>query len=205
LIYALAIVVLLIILIAVLLNLNVIIKAGYDKEKQVFRCTVHYLWFKFVIAPEEEKRTKKRKKVKQKKSDEEKKTKKSKGDNTALDFVESFRDIVKGIWKLLGSFLGRTILKKLTLKLTIAGEDAAQTAITYGWANSIVYPIVGAIVECVEEYEDLDVSITPDFSEEAKSDVIFEAVLKTRVTKIIAVLLESRKETEGLISAFSKK
>ena len=204
-IYALVTVVLLIILFAVLLNLNVTIKAGYDDEKQVFRCTAHYLWLKFVIAPEEEKRTKKRKKSAQKKQKGEKKSQKRKSDNTVAEFVETLRDTIKGVWKLLVSFLRRTTLKTLTLHLTVTGEDAAQTAITYGWVNSIVYPIVGAVVENVEEYEELDVSIVPDFNDGAASRVFFEAVLKIKVTKIIAVLIESRKETENLISAFGKK
>ena len=204
-IYALVAVVLLVILFAVLLNLNVTIKAGYDNEKQVFRCMVHYLWLKFVIAPEEEKRPKKRKKKKTKNSDEEKKPRNPQSGNSVADFVETLRDTIKGVWKILVAFLRRTTLSTLTLRLKVTGEDAAQTAITYGWVNSIVYPIVGAVVENVEEYEELDVSIVPDFTDGAASDVFFEAVLKIKVTKIIAVLLESRKETEDLISVFGKK
>ncbi len=208
-IYALIAVAAVIILIVVLFNLNVTVRVHYDDTEQVLRCTAHYLWLEYVIAPEEESTKYLR---------EEKLLKKGKDLNWEdeitlqgiyeekglVGFLKVLQITVKNTWSLLVSFLKRATLRKLEINLNIVGEDAADTAIIYGWANSIVYPIVGAILENVAEYRELDVNITPDFTEGADSSIVANAVATIKVTKLIAMLVESGVEAENLLLALSK-
>ncbi len=208
-IYALVAVAAVIVLIVVLFNLNVTVRVHYDDTEQVLRCTAHYLWLKYVIAPtEESNKYLREEKLLQKGKDlkwEDEITLQGIYEEKGLaGFLKVLQITVKNTWSLLVSFLKRATLRKLQIKLNIVGEDAADTAIIYGWANSIVYPIVGAIVENVAEYKDLDVQITPDFSEGADSSVEANAVATIKVTKLIAMLVESGVEAENLLLALSK-
>lgn len=208
-IYALIAVAAVITLIVVLLNLNVTVKVHYDDTEQVLRCTAHYLWFKYVLAPEEEsskylREEKLLSKGKDLNWEEEITLQGIYEDKGLIGFLEVLKVTVKNTWSLLVSFLKRATLRKLEIKLNIVGEDAADTAIIYGWANSIVYPIVGAILDNVAEYRELDVQLTPDFTEGADSAVVANAVASIKVTKLIAMLVESGVEAENLLITLSK-
>lgn len=208
-IYALIAVAAVIILIVVLLNLNVTIRVHYDDTEQVLRCTAHYLWLKYIILPTEEsnkylREEKLLEKGKELNWDDEITLQGIYEDKGLVGFLQVLKVTIKNTWNLLVSFLKRATLRKLTIKLNVVGEDAADTAIIYGWANSIVYPIVGAIVENVAEYKDLDVQITPDFSEGADSSVLASAVATIKLTKLIAMLVESGVEAENLLLVLSK-
>ncbi len=208
-IYAFVAVAAVITLIVVLLNLNVTVRVHYDDEEQVIRCTAHYLWLKYVIAPTEEsnkylREEKLLKKGKELNWDDEVTLQGLYEEKGLIGFLQVLKLTIKNTWSLLVSFLKRATLRKLEIKLNVVGEDAADTAIIYGWANSIVYPIVGAIVENVAEYKDLDVQINPDFTEGADSSVLANAVATIKLTKLIAMLVESGVEAENLLLVLSK-
>lgn len=206
-VYVLLALLVLLILIIVLLNISVTLKAHYDDEKNVFQFRVHYLFFTYVITPEEEKKKKKSRK-KDKTSDEKKdKTTVSQRikDRGIRGFLEDMKTIVSSVWTLIVAILKRAVLQKFTLRLTVVGEDAADTAVIYGYANAVVYPIVSALIENVDRYNELDVDIRPDFSEEAQAKVEFNAVAKMKPSKFIAAVIESRSSAEKLISAINRK
>lgn len=207
-IYVLAAIAVLLLLIGILLFINVTLKVRYDEKENVFRVALRYLWITYVIAPEEE--TKKYKKARKKKGDTEKTEKKEKKKSPLKEkgvsgFLEDLKSIVKGVWSLLVSVLRRAVLKTLHIKLNVAGEDAADTAIVYGYANAVIFPIVSAFTENVRGYKDLDVSITPDFSDDAQAEIYFELELKIKPAKLLGAVLECRESAADLLSALGSK
>ena len=208
-IYVLSAIFALLVLIGILLYINVTLRVRYDQDENVFWVTLHYPFVNIVIAPEEE--TKKYKKKKKKKTDSKSPQKKYKKKSMGIkekgigQFVEDLKDIVRGAWTLIRNVLKRAVLKKFKINLLVTGEDAADTAIIYGYANAVIYPIVSAFTESVKEYKDLDVNITPDFSEEANPRVEFFMELKLKPAKLLGAIFESREAAVSLLSALSNK
>ncbi len=197
----------LVILIAVLLSISVTLKVHYEKEKGVFRCTAHYLFLTHVLSPPDEKKQKK-KRTKKEKSSKEKDKKSSFSHKIKSEgirgFIDDIKDIVKGAWRMIVCVLRRAVIKRLRLRLTVAGEDAADTAVIYGYANAAIYPIISAFLENVRSYKELDVEISPVFSEGAEPDFEFAAELKLKPARFFGAIFESREELSGLISAIKK-
>ncbi len=190
------------------MSISVTLKVHYDKESDVFRCTAHYLFLTHVLSPKEDKKKKKKKSKKEKpQKKKEKKTSfadkiKSRG---FRGFIEDIKNIVSGAWRMIVCVLRRAVLKNLRIHLSVAGEDAADTAVLYGYANAVIYPIISAFLENVRSYKDLDVEITPDFSEEAEPSFEFDAVLKLRPVSFFGAIFESREELGKLLSAINRK
>lgn len=204
-IYVLSVLAALVILVVVLLNISVTLKVHYDDESNVFRCNVRYLFFTYVIAPEEKKK-KSRKKEKNAEKEKDKTSVKDRIKDRGIGgFLEDMKNIVSSAWSLIAAILKRAVLQKLTVCLTVVGEDAADTAIMYGYANSVVYPIVSALVDNVDKYNDLLVDIKPDFSENVQAKVEFDAVIKLKPVKFISAIVEGRSSAEKLISAINRK
>ncbi len=208
-IYALIAVAAVIGLIVLLFNLNVTVRAHYDDIEQEIRCTVHYLWLTYVLAPAEEstkylKEEKLLKKGKKLNWEDEVTLQGIYEEKGLVGFLQVLKLTFQNTWNLLVSFLKRATLRKLDIKLNIVGEDAADTAIIYGWANSIVYPIVGAILDNVAEYKDYNVQLTPDYSEGAESMIEAGAEATIKVYKLIGMLVESGVEAENLLLVLSK-
>ncbi|MGN0452586.1 MAG: DUF2953 domain-containing protein [Ruminococcus sp.] len=196
-------------LIVLLLNLNVTVRLHYDDGEDVLRVSVHYLWFKYVLLPDEEstkylKEEKLLKKGKELNWDDEITLQGIYEEKGLVGFLEVLKVTVKNTWNLLASFLKRATLKNLEIRLNVVGSDAADTAIICGWAYSVIYPIVGAVLENVSKYEDFTVDITPDYSEGADSSVLIEGIAKIKVTKLVAMLAESGVEAENLLLVLSK-
>lgn len=196
------------ILIVVLLNISVTLKVHYEKEKGVFRCTAHYLFLTHVLSPPDEKKQNKKKKSKKEKTPKGKDEKSSFAYKIKSDgirgFIEDIKDIVKGAWRVIVCVLRRAVIRRLRLHLTVAGEDAADTAVIYGYANAVIYPIISAFLENVRSYKETNVEISPDFSEGAEPDFEFDAELKLKPVRFFGAIFESREELSGLISAIRK-
>lgn len=208
-IYVLSAIIALLVLIGILLCISINLRVRYDQSENVFLVTLHYLFVRFVIAPEEE--TRKYKKNQNKNAGKKAAPKKENNKPSGIKekgigrFVEDLKNVVQGAWTLIRNVLKRAVLKKLRINLCVAGEDAADTAIIYGYANAVVYPIVSAFTESVKEYKDLDVSIIPDFSEDAQAEAVFELELKLKPVKLLGAILESREAAVNLLSALSNK
>ena len=65
-------------------------------------------------------------------------------------------------------FLRHANVKELELRLTAAGEDAADTAVKYGYACSVVYPVV-SMITALSGYKNYKVSVIPGFREKESS------------------------------------
>ena len=65
-------------------------------------------------------------------------------------------------------FLRHANVKELELRLTAAGEDAADTAVKYGYACSVVYPVV-SMITALSGCKNYKVSVIPGFREKESS------------------------------------
>lgn len=84
-------------------------------------------------------------------SNEEEKQNKPQKKNEKKEFKERIENVklilkkVKAVLKKLGSILRVMKLEKLNLKFISGGEDAVKSAINYGIACSVIYPVISHI------------------------------------------------------------
>lgn len=171
-----------------LLLMPVKLKASYNED---FRCSLRIGFIKIQLYPQKPK--KKKKKKKQKKADEEQKGEKKKenlikekGVSWLFDLIKKIADLAVGALK---DFFRHIIVKKLMLSINIAGKDAADTAVKYGYCCSAVYPAFGIIVGAVK-CKSYGVDISPNFEEKAKSAVNMELEAKIKILWLLALVLK---------------
>lgn len=178
--------ILLVIFLLLLMPVN--LKASYNED---FRCSLKIGFIKISLYPQKPK--KKKKKKKQKKADEEQKGEKKKeslikekGISWLFDLIKKIADLAVGALK---DFFRHIIVKKLMLSISIAGNDAADTAVKYGYCCSAVYPAFGIIVGAVK-CKSYGVDISPNFEEKAKSAVNMELEAKIKILWLLALVLK---------------
>jgi len=171
---------------------------------------------RFVLLPQDEERKRKKELKQAKKQKKLEKKGKKPLEKEKISFSEMFKEkgisgfledikvIVKSLWSLISAVLKRAVIKKLDFKMNVASEDAANTAITYGYANAVIYPIVSAFMENVSECDEHNVEITPDFSEEGEPSVSFCIHLYIKPAKLLGALLENRANAEKLLTALNQ-
>lgn len=171
-----------------LLLMPVKLKASYNED---FRCSLKIGFIRIQLYPQKPK--KKKKKKKQKKADEEQKGEKKKeshvkqkGISWLFDLIKKIADLAVGALK---DFFRHIIVKKLMLSVSIAGKDAADTAVKYGYCCSAVYPAFGIIVGAVK-CKSYGVDISPNFEEKAKSAVNMELEAKIKILWLLALVLK---------------
>ena len=162
------------------------LKASYNED---FRCVLKIGFVKFSLYP-----PKPKKKKKPKKADEEQKSEETKKESLIkekciswlFDLIKKIADLAVGALK---DFFRHIIVKKLLLSISIAGSDAADTAVKYGYCCSAVYPAFGIIVGAVK-CKKYGVDISPDFEEKAKSAVNMELEAKIKILWLLALVLK---------------
>lgn len=77
---------------------------------------------------------------------------------------------------------------RLSIYLKIAGKDAADTAVKYGYTCSGVYPAL-KIIDSVSKLKVKSVDIIPDFSDNPSTEIQANALVKIRILSIIKLLL----------------
>lgn len=168
------------------------LKASYNEN---FRCILKIGFVKFSLyPPKPKKKKKKKKKKKPKKADEEQKSEetkkesliKEKGISWLFDLIKKIADLAVGALK---DFFRHIIVKKLLLSISIAGSDAADTAVKYGYCCSAVYPAFGIIVGAVK-CKKYGVDISPDFEEKAKSAVNMELEARIKMLWLLALVIK---------------
>ena len=204
-IYVLQVLLVIVVVIAfviILLNINIKIFMHYDDEKQL-NCLVKYLFLKKVLIPQSEKskRKKAKRRIKRGRSpDEAISLSELYEDSDGLrGFIKSLAEIVKSLWSLLKAILNNATLKKLEFKMNVASDDAADTAVTYGYANAVVYPIVGAVLENVMKFDDYTVDINADFSEDAEPSAEFDFNLNIKLLHLLKALIDNMVATEAIL------
>ena len=163
------------------------LKASYNEN---FRCILKIGFVKFSLYPPKPKKKKK----KPKKADEEQKSEetkkesliKEKGISWLFDLIKKIADLAVGALK---DFFRHIIVKKLLLSISIAGSDAADTAVKYGYCCSTVYPAFGIIAGAVN-CKKYGVDISPDFEEKAKSAVNMELEARIKILWLLALVIK---------------
>ncbi len=119
-----------------------------------------------------QKRQKSRKKAKTKKKDSQTgETPKKKQKKSVQEWIELILIIAQSGGKLVKRFWKGFRINDLCLQMAVAGNDAAETAITYGKVNAAVYSMY-ALVSRIVTLRRTYIQIIPDFlSEESRVEV----------------------------------
>ena len=93
----------------------------------------------------------------------------------------------------LQDFFSHILVKKFSLSISVAGDDAADTAIKYGKYCAVVYPAVGTIVRVVK-CKGYGVDINPNFSEKAETEINFDFAARIFAFRPIGSLMDTTME-----------
>lgn len=147
--------------------------------------TVKYLFITIMKIPadkpKKEKKPKKAKKSSKKTTEPEnpeKAEEKPKKKPALADILEVAKLAVNSVGKPLKKIIKRTIIAHLSLNISVGGEDAAKTAISFGATNFAVGSALGWLDTFFTLKKPDDINITADFaSEETKIDCYCEIKL----------------------------
>ncbi len=103
-----------------------------------------------------------------------------------LELLKDIGGIAAGAGKKLFSHF---TLKKFDLLLTVGGEDAAETALSYGKLCGVLYPAVGSIVTACK-CRKYGVTVQPDF-DAPETQAEFEARGQIRLVFVLAYSIQA--------------
>lgn len=177
--------------VALVMFIPITLRASY-KEK--FWCAVYIGFVKLQLVPAKPKKEKKKKVKKQTpKTEQSKKPTEKKPSLIKKYGIEWLLNLIKKVAELavsaLQDFFSHILVKKLSLSISVAGDDAADTAIKYGKYCAVVYPAVGTIVRVVK-CKGYGVNINPNFSEKAETEINFDFVARVFVFRLIALAVK---------------
>ncbi len=163
-----------------------------DYRKGDLKIWIQWLFFKYHLYPDpEKKQAREEKRTERKKNREEKhpsvsltqekpketvpqtgKQKKKKGVKSAAKreikkAVQAvpLKDYAKCLQIIVTKFISKFHIQSLVLHASIGGEDAMDIAVEYGTVNALLYPVLGA-VSAAGHLHKCDIQITPDFTSE---------------------------------------
>ena len=192
-----------IVVLITLLILPVKLRVDYDKE---LTFTIKYLGFTLLDSEEEDKESKKVLKKVQSTAlptDKEsiKSTYKQKG---VTGTIKYYGDVLLLILKRLRWIIRFVKIRKFVFDLSLASDNAADTAIEYGETGSVVYPIISFIQTNTNfKFKTDNINISPDFDStdsKLKASVLVKAKLIICLIAIAGLLWDytkkQRKESE---------
>ncbi len=95
--------------------------------------------------------------------------------------IKLFTETIKAVLVRFQKLLRHIMFYKLELCLTVAGEDASQTAIRYGEVCAVVYPLLG-LLDTVSNVKIKRIDIAADFtSEKGNIKAAFSATVKSKL------------------------
>lgn len=167
--------------VAVLLPSKVKVRIGYIENE--FVLSFKLLFFKYTVSPEKRKKKKKAEAKKPEKTEKKKKGgffKSQTSDFGVYDYIELIKIILE-------KFVAKIYFEKLDVDITVASDDAAQTALNFGRLNAAIYPLVG-LINGHKKIKSLHIGITPDFT---KTNSVYnaEAVAYIRIYNVIAAVI----------------
>lgn len=182
------------IILLILLIFPIRMKLTYTDD---FSFSVSYLFFTFSIYPSAKEKTESKRAVKKEKKPSEKSEKKKEEKNTpfsslqklgAAEGVEGAVDFVKEVSSIVinttGKLCSHLIVNLIDVRMDVAAQDAAQTAILYGRVCTAVFPVIEALCS-VSKVRRYFVEINPDFlANKTKSDMT--VIFSVRVMFIIS-------------------
>lgn len=167
---------------ALLLHIPIVFYLSYEDSLKI---KIRYLFFSYQVVPPKEKKKKAKKKQPAKQTEKkEENGKKSalrqileqKGLSGFLTMLKQMAEVALGSAKKL---LRHMVVKKLWLRLTVVGEDAADTAILYGGVCAVVYPALGALM-AQTRCEKPDIQIEAGF-QAPKTEIHFQVKAKLKL------------------------
>ena len=127
---------------------------------------------------------------KENKKDE--KNEKAKIEEKSVSFLEKLKNTVntiKTVLKEIINFYPKIKIEKLKIDITVAAKDAALTAVEYGAASAIIYPLLGFLSSSATFKDGAeDVNIFCDYSKD-KPSIYFDIILSAKSRHIISALL----------------
>lgn len=178
--------------IALVMFIPITLRASYKEE---FWCAVYIGFVKLQLVPAKPKKEKKKKKAKKQtqKTEQPKKATEKKPSLIKKYGIEWLLNLIKKVAELAVSavqdFFSHILVKKLSLSISVAGDDAADTAIKYGKYCAVVYPAVGTIVR-VAKCKGYGVDINPNFSEKAETEINFDFAARIFAFRLIGLAVK---------------
>ncbi len=179
-------------IILLLLCIRVTVVLDYD---ETFVFYAKYLFIRYDIYPKKEKKIKEEKPPK--KDDTKKAAGKKKEEKKKSGILKNFYinqgflavlELLGRTERLLSGMFGRVfravVVKNFYVKMSVAGGDAAKTAIDYGKTCATVFPAAGAVCS-VMRVRKYDVTVRPDFLQ-GESKAKFNAVIAVVPLRIAA-------------------
>ena len=181
--------------VAIVLVSNIKIKLYLSKDGYII---LSFLFFKIrydfygenKIKPV--KKTKKQKKEETSKDNKEGYFKKIFKEKGVIEGSVEILSIIKNIISKIFELISKATITKLSLNITVAGENPAVTAVTYGGVCAVVYPAIG-LINGISNVEKQNVIINTDY-ETKESNIEFLVEIKLKVYKSIYVGLSLIKE-----------
>ena len=167
--------------IALVMFIPITLRASYKEE---FWCAVYIGFVKLQLVPAKPKKEKKKKKAK--KQTQKTEQPKKYGIEWLLNLIKKVAELAVSA---LQDFFSHILVKKLSLSISVAGDDAADTAIKYGKYCAVVYPAVGTIVRVVK-CKGYGVDINPNFSEKAETEINFDFAARIFAFRLIGLAVK---------------
>lgn len=152
-----------------LLLCPITLTASYETQ---LKAKLRFLFFSYRLAPKKEKKPKKKRKAKKQEEGspavQESKLKQLIKERGFAGFLRLMKELAQLLTEAVKDFLRHANVKELDLRVTVAGEDAADTAVKYGYACSVVYPVV-SMITALSGCKNYKVSVIPGFREKESS------------------------------------
>ena len=149
--------------------------------------TVGILFFKYKLIPAKEKKEKPAKKEKEVPSEVKFKEKKEKEKPNLLELISLIKNIVT---KIIEQFNKHLVVQIKELKIKIAADDAAKTAILYGAVSQSVVYLLEIINNNVKKVKKGRVLVVSDFTG-TNFDARINITFKLRVWQILSLALKT--------------
>lgn len=157
-----------------LLVIPVVLRFDYSAETSL---VLKYLFFKFTLFPRAEKPVKEEKKA-DKPQPQASKIKELKDKHGLRGLLEIFKEIARLAGAAAFRILKRVKIRELDIYAVAGGENAAETALLYGEACAVIYPVVN-MVKGVCKCRKTGVTVDADYKAK-DSTAICRAVLSIR-------------------------
>ncbi len=154
-----------------------LIPVGVDaRYRTKLYCRVKIGFLKILVIPNKKLKKKKTKKQKEERKLQQKEKEFSlkklfsqNGVSGIINILKKMASVAAGALK---DVFSHIIIRELVVDITVAGDDAADTAMNYGYACSAVYPAV-SILTGVTKCRGFKVMVSPDFTDGAESRAMF--------------------------------
>lgn len=166
----------------ILLFANIKINIEYHDTTKV---KINYLFFHYNILPKKNNKSKNKTKKDKKKSSKNKKQ----------DLINTFKDLdnLKAILNIffnsIKSFILKAKVKLIKIDLSIAKDNACDTALTYGKICATFGPIINIILEN-DKFKKCSIKIYPNFKE-TKTIVNADLKIKIKLLNIFSLIVKA--------------